>query len=139
MKMEVVLAIVVPILLAPVLVVALKRLFMWFTQQGIDLFLEHEYPVAYSRTLGATLAKLNVFAGLLIWYAVYGIRLCDLPMMGCAAAAIFVILLALWLSVVIVRRQLSVAGWEGAQVGLIAFAGGNLPFFLIVPTGLALT
>lgn len=136
--MEVVLAIVVPILLAPLLILALRHLFAWFIKQGIELFLDHDYPAVYSRSLGMSLAQLNVIAGVLIWYAIFGIGLCELPMLGCAAASIFGILLTLWLSIDLVRRRLHVEGWPAMQVGLIGFAGGNVPFFVTVPTMLVL-
>lgn len=88
--------------------------------------------------LGLSLAKANVTVICILWLAVFGSRWLEWPMLATAAIAIVGVLIALWISIEIVRHGLSVHGWNAVQIGLLSFAGGNLPLIICAATAMAI-
>jgi hypothetical protein len=119
-----------PIILAPALVMGLRHLFAWFLAEGVKLFLDTRLHRQEIVEPGLVLAKSNVIVIVLLWIAVLTSRWFDLPMLITSAAAILGVIIALWITIEIVRRNVGTHGWTAAQIGLLTFAGGNLPFIM---------
>lgn len=81
-----------------------------------------------------TMARVNVVVFVLIWLGVFTSRaILDQPIAVPAAVMIGGLLLGLWLTTGIARNHLKIGGWSSMQVGLLVFAGGNLPLLLLIP------
>lgn len=128
---------VVPIVLSPFLVHGLRYLFALFLREGVELFLDTRVTKKESLLLGMSLAKANVIVIVLLWLAVFGSRWLEFPMLATAAIAIVGVLIGLWISIEIVRHGLDVRGWTALQIGLLAFAGGNLPVIIFAAIAMA--
>jgi len=135
--LAVIIGYVAPLVLAPFLVHGVRRLFAWFLEEGVELFLNTSVTRHESMRLGLLLARSNVVVIVLLWLVVFSMQWLDMPMLAAAAVAIVGLIIALWISIEIVRHGLNTRGWTATQIGLLAFAGGNLPFILLGVTYMA--
>lgn len=128
----------VPVLLAPFGVMGLRYLFAIFVREGAEIFADVQIERSLSIGIGQFLAIFNVAIFVVTWWSVVGCDLLELSISAKAALAVGGVLLAMILTVMIVRDRVGVQGRPGILVGLLAFTGGNLPLFLLVPATLAL-
>lgn len=121
----------VPLVFAPLVVLGLKHLFALFVAEGAELFANVNLTRSDSRTLGALLAKLNVVVLLLAWLALWTCRCLGQDPLVVTAIGLAGLLLAMIVTMMIVRVNLEVEGRPLLLVGLLTFAGGNLPLILL--------
>jgi len=131
--------IAVPILLTPLGVLLLRPLFAIFLEEGAELFSDAEPRRSLCRAIGHYLAVFNVAIFVVAWCACCGCRLLEWPKVVGAAVAVVGVITALATTIHLVRKFLGLAGRPAILVGLMAFGGGNLPLFIIVPAIMALT
>ncbi len=85
------------------------------------------------------MAKINVVLLLVAWLALFTCQCLEQPALVNALVGIGGLAAALMMTVFIVRLNIEVQGHTLWMVGLIAFAGGNLPVCIKVATAMALT
>ncbi len=126
-----------PVLAAPLAVIGLRYLFALFLAEGVELFGKMTLAREDSLVLGTMMAKLNVAVLLVTWLALFT---CDRFGMSWLSMGIALtgMSAALLLTVGIVRTNLGVEGRTLAIVGMLAFAGGNLPIIIMVGSLLVL-
>lgn len=131
--MEIIL-LVAPILLAPFVVYFLSMLFPIFLREGAKLFTATDLPGKVSRKVGTDISMRCVIIFTLSWIAGYGCRLLDLNYVLTVGFAVGGVFLALLGTITLVKKKLAIRSWsDSALVGMITFAGGNLPLFVLVP------
>lgn len=121
----------IPIVLSPFLVHGLRHLFAWFLGEGVELFLQTRITGNESMRLGLLLARANVCVVVLLWLAIFATRWLEMLMLITASVTILGVLIGLWISIEIVRHGLQTRGWTATQIGMLTFAGGNLPFIIL--------
>lgn len=128
----------IPLLLAPVVIWSIRPLFSKFFSQAAQLLMDVDCAPEQAQAVGMTMAKVNGIVFMLMWLGVFTCLTLELPIAVGAAIVIVALLVALWLTTGIARKHLRSGGWESAQVGLVSFAGGNLPMLLLIPLALVL-
>ncbi len=125
---------VVPGVLAPLVVMALRPLFAIFLREGLELFTDVTLESGLVSGIGRVIAKVNVLILLFAWWAAHTCYVVDgKQMLMPAIVAMCGVVLALVVTVQMVRNRVGVVGQPSMLVGLLTFAGGNLPIFLLVP------
>lgn len=128
----------VPVLAAPPAAIWLRHLFSVFVREGAHLFGGIDLPSVYATSIGARLAKVNVAILLGTWIVVFTCDCMDVSALIQGAIAVVGVLGALFATTSLLRWNLGVRGWVGWRMGMLSFAGGNLPIFLLVVAILAL-
>ncbi len=126
----------IPILLGPILVVSLRPLFVQFLKQGVELFADEPMAESLTRETAHRLAWMNVLVLVATWTVSFGCMAFIAPTSLAALPAVAGILGALVLTIRSIERHVALHSYRAALVGLLAFTGGNLPIFLIVPAAL---
>ncbi len=129
----------VPIVAAPPAAIWLRHLFSMFVQEGAQLFGGLHLPGVYASSIGARLAKINVAILLATWIVVFSCHCADVAYVTLGAVAVAGVLGALITTTGLLRWNLGVKGWVSWRMGMLSFAGGNLPIFLLVAAILALS
>jgi hypothetical protein len=123
----------VPIIIAPLLVLALKPLYAIFLREGAELFtdinLKHELSVGIAHYL----AVANVTAMVVIWIVAFACKVNGASLMQCALIILAGLAVAMAITVFIVRMRVGLVGRPAVLVGLLVFTGGNLPIFVVIP------
>lgn len=133
MVMKIVLFIA-PVILSPAVVAVLQLLFPTFLKEGAKLFTAIDLPGSLARKVGMDIAVRCVGIFVLCWIAGYGCRLLEWNYLLTVGFAIGGVMLALLGTIMLVRKRLAIRSWSDAVlVGLVAFAGGNLPLFVLIP------
>ncbi len=127
-----------PVLAAPPAVIGLRYLFALFLSEGVELFGNMTLAREDTLVLGTMMAKLNVAVLLMTWLALFTCDRFGLSPWLSMGIALTGMSAALLLTVGIVRTNLGVAGRTLAIVGMLAFAGGNLPIIIMVGSLLVL-
>ena len=127
-----------PVLAAPPAVIGLRYLFAMFLSEGVELFGNMTLAREDSLVLGTMMAKLNVAVLLVTWLALFTCDRFGLWPWLSMGIALTGMSAALLLTVGIVRTNLGVEGRTLAIVGMLAFAGGNLPIIIMVGSLLVL-
>ncbi len=123
---------VLPVIGAPVVVIAQRRLFSIFFTEGVDILGNIAMARKDALLAGALLAKLNVLVLLVAWLALFTCRCFDQPVMLLAALALAGILGAITVTTLIVHTNVRRLDTKTAiMVGLIVFTGGNLPLIVV--------
>ena len=123
---------VVPVIGAPLIVIAQRRLFCIFFTEGVDVLGNITMARKDALLAGALLAKLNVLVLLVAWLALFTGRCFDQPVMLLAAIALAGILGAITVTTLIVHTNVRRLDTKTVvMVGLIVFTGGNLPLIVI--------
>ena len=128
-----------PVLAAPFAAWGLRHTFRFFLEEGAELFGGLVLGRADAVSVGSLMAKINVVLLLVAWLALFTCQCLDQPAVLNALVGIAGLAAALMMTVFIVRMNIEVQGHTLWMVGLIAFAGGNLPIFIVVATVMALT
>jgi hypothetical protein len=131
--------IAVPVFLAPVGVLLLRPLFAIFLRLGADLFTDVDARPSLCKAIGHYLAVFNVAIFIVTWSACWGCRFLEWPKIVCGGIGTLGVLIALAVTVHLVRKFLDLRETLAVLVGLVAFGGGNLPLIILVPTIMALT
>lgn len=129
----------VPVVAAPPAAIWLRHLFSIFVREGAQLFGGLDLPGVYATSIGARLAKVNVAILLGTWIVIFTCVCQDVPFMILGGIAVVGVLGALIATTSLLRWNLGVKGWVAWRMGMLSFAGGNLPIFLIVAAILALS
>ncbi len=127
-----------PVLAAPVAAWWLRHTFRFFLQEGAELFGGLVLGRADAVSVGSLMAKINVVILLVAWLALFTCQCLDQPAVLNALVGIGGLVAALLMTIFIVRMNIEVQGPTLWLVGLIAFAGGNLPVFIVVAMAMAL-
>ena len=90
-------------------------------------------------SVGARTAKVNVGILLVSWIVVFSCHWANVAHLALGAIAVVGFLGALIATTSLLRWNLGVKGWVAWRMGMLSFAGGNLPIFLIVAAILALS
>ncbi len=122
----------VPVVAAPFVVFGLRRLFAIFVAEGAELFSNIKLSREDALEVGGLIAKFNVGALLLTWLGFFALHVFDQPILLRTAVALAGILAALALTILIIRTNLQVRGRTLAIIGVMAFAGGNLPLIVVM-------
>ena len=125
--------IAVPIALSPLVVRCLRPLFGLFLREGTELFTDVNLERALSVRIGHLLAITNVVVFVLAWSTVVGCAWLKWPPLAGGLLAALGVVIALGFTIWSVRNRVGIVGQEMVLVGLVAFAGGNLPLIVIVP------
>ena len=128
-----------PVLAAPFAAWGLRHTFRFFLEEGTELFGGLVLGRADAVSVGSLMAKINVVLLLVAWLALFTCQCFYQSGMLVALVGIGGLAAALMMTVFIVRLNIEVQGPKLWMVGLIAFAGGNLPIFIVVATAMALT
>jgi hypothetical protein len=129
---------VIPVVLAPLVVLGLRRLFAVFLVESVDLFGYGTLDRKDALVLGALTAKLNVVVLLVAWLGLYTCLCFHQSNTLLMAIALGGVLSAILVTTLIVRANLRLAGRTLLIVGLLVFAGGNLPLIVIAAVTMAI-
>ena len=128
----------VPVVVALPASIYLRHLFSVFIREGAQLFGGLDLPGVYATSIGARLAKVNVAILLGTWIAVFICVCQDVGFLILGSIAVVGVLGALIATTSLLRWNLGVQGWVAWRMGMLSFAGGNLPIFIVVIAILAL-
>ena len=134
----VVIGFAIPVVAAPLAVLCLRHLFALFVREGAQLFGGIGLPGVYADSIGSRLAKINVGVLLATWIVVFTCECLEVSPLIRGGVAIAGVLGGLVATTYLLRWNLGVRGWVSWRMGMLSFAGGNLPIFMIVPAILAL-
>ena len=121
-----------PVLLAPVAVLILRRLFALFLTEGTELFGDFSLDPEEAASVGALMAKFNVLVLLLAWLGVFTCMCFHQPHFLLLGIALTGVTSAIVISMMIVKSNLQMDSGALMMVGILAFAGGNLPIIVLV-------
>ncbi len=122
---------------APFAAWGLRHTFRFFLEEGAELFGGLVLGRADAVSVGLLMAKINVVLLLVAWLVLFTCQCFNQPDLLSALVGIVGLAAALMMTVFIVRLNIEVQGPQLWMVGLIAFAGGNLPIFIVVATAMA--
>jgi hypothetical protein len=129
---------VLPVISAPLVVIAQRRLFCIFFTEGVDLLGNIAVARKDALMAGALMAKLNVLVLLVAWLALFTCRCFDQPVLLLASIALSGILGAITVTTLLVHTNVRRLNANTVIiVGLIVFAGGNLPLIVVTATLMA--
>ncbi len=126
----------IPVLLSPLAVLGLRRLFSVFLLEGVELFSTLPLEVEDARNLGSLMAKLNVIVLLFAWLILYTCEYFDQNAWIVTGIGLSGLAGAMLITVMTVKSNIEIEGRTLWAVSLLAFTGGNLP--IIVITGVLL-
>lgn len=128
----------IPVVAAAPIAMGLRHLFSLFVREGAQLFGGIDLPSVYADSIGSRLAKTNVGILLATWIVVFTCENLAVSPLIRGGVAIAGVLGALVATTSLLRWNLGVHGWVSWRMGMLSFAGGNLPIFMIVVAILAL-
>lgn len=128
----------IPVVAAPLAVMCLRHLFSLFVREGAQLFGGIDLPGVYADSIGSRLAKINVGVLLATWIVVFTCECLEVSPLIRGGIAIAGVLGGLVATTYLLRWNLGVRGWVSWRMGMLSFAGGNLPIFMIIAAILAL-
>ncbi len=98
------------------------------------MFTATDLPRKVARKVGTDITLRCVIIFTLSWVAGFGCRLMGFDYMVTVGFAVGGVFLALLLTITQVKKKLTIRSWgDSALVGMITFAGGNLPLFVLIP------
>lgn len=130
-----IIAVLAPVLAAPFL----RHLFAMFLRQSAELFSNVALERSATLTIGSRMALNSglIFATSVLLFV--GCMTLNVPWELTAAVTVIGILSALAVCILIIRASLDVDPLPAGAIGLVSFAGGNLPFILVYPAALGLS
>ncbi len=127
-----------PVIAAPPAAICLRHLFSVFVREGAHLFAGLRLPGVYAISIGSRLAKINVAILLGTGIVIFSCHCADVGHLILGGVAVVGVLGALIATTGLLRWNLGVKGWVAWRMGMLSFAGGNLPIFLLVAAILGL-
>jgi hypothetical protein len=128
-----VLCLTAPLAVTPLIILLSRHLFAKFVREAAGLFVGVEMHKDWAITLGTPIAIANAIVFTLAWWAVVGLSAMKLTGFSLAAPFIIGLVLAMLLTYVFVKDKLHLQSGPSCLVGLLTFAGGNLPVILLMP------
>ena len=128
----------VPLLLAPLAVLGLRRLFAIFLTEGVELFSTLTLSSSDARTLGSLLAKLNVVVMLFAWIILYTCHCFQRDLLLVTGIGLAGLAGAMLITAMTIKSNLEITGRTLWMVTLLTFTGGNLPIIVTIGALLAL-
>ncbi|MEE8155632.1 MAG: hypothetical protein V3T53_11825, partial [Phycisphaerales bacterium] len=117
----------IPVVAAPLAVLCLRHLFALFVREGAQLFGGIGLPGVYADSIGSRLAKINVAVLLATWIVVFTCECYAASPLIWGGVAVAGVLGGLVATTYLLRWNLGVHGWVSWRMGMLSFAGGNLP------------
>jgi hypothetical protein len=133
-----ILAIAAPIVLAPLIAWATRRLFGLFLREGAELFVGMDLHRGQTDIAGTSIAINNVIIFALAWWGAVALGATGQSMFLIVAPFIAAVPLGVWVASLPVKSHLHIERGDAWLVALLAFAGGNLPLILLMPVILSL-
>ncbi len=128
-----------PLLIAPLVVLAMQMLVANFLVTVAKLIIDMDLPGSIARRVGTDISMRCVITYLLCWWAGWGCYMLEWPLELTLAFCIGGMVLALGGTILMVRKKLAIRNrMDASLVGLLTFGGGNLPLIVIVALGLYL-
>jgi hypothetical protein len=125
----------ISIVAAPVVVFAQRRLFSLFLAEGAELLGDVTIAKQVTLPVGALMAKLNALVLLVAWLGLFTCRCFDVSWTVRLPIALAGVAVAILITTVIVHNTVRrLNGGTTMIVGLIVFAGGNLPLIVVAAT-----
>ncbi len=128
----------VPVLLAPVAILGLRRLFAIFLTEGVELFSTLTLTSDDARTLGSLMAKFNVIVMLSAWLILYTCSCFEVDSLLVTGIGLAGLAGAMFITAMTIKSNLEIEGKALWMVTLLAFTGGNLPIIVTIGVLLAL-
>ncbi len=128
-----------PLLLLPLMALGLRPLFDLFLREGVEVFGQFPLRKGVSVAVARAIAMVNAAIFAATWIAAFGCHFLGAPQVVSAALPAVGVVAALVVTIRTISDQLGIGGHRAWLVGLLAWAGGNLPIFLVVPAALALS
>ena len=122
-----------PLAVAPLAVMGMRHLFAIFVREAAELFLDLDMHKAWAITLGTDIAVVNMVVFAVAWGATIGLASLHLSAFIVISPFLAAVLLALWFTRSMVKSRLRLQPGDAWMVGLLAFAGGNLPLIITIP------
>lgn len=123
-----------PLAAAPLTVWFSRPLFARFVREGADLFVGLSMHKEWALTLATPIAIANAIVFSLAWWAAVGISTIEqATAFSIAAPFIIGLLFAMLVTYVFIKDKLRLPTTDAWLVGLLAFAGGNLPVIIAMP------
>ena len=121
-----------PVIALPFVVLAQRRLFAIFLLEGVELLGDMTIARKDALSLGSLLAKLDALVLLVAWLALFTCRYFDQPVLLLSAIALSGVAGAIVVTTVIVHTNIRRLDTRTVMmVGMIVFAGGNLPLIVV--------
>lgn len=133
-----VIALAAPLVLSPLIVLGTRPLFAKFLREGAELFSGAMPHRELAHDAASTIALINVVLFTLAWWGAVGLRTAELSMITVVVPFLAALPLGLYLTRVEVKARLHLLPKDSWLVGLLTFAGGNLPLILTTPVILML-
>jgi hypothetical protein len=128
-----------PVIAAPVVALVLRRFFALFYAEGVDLLGNITIEKKDARALGALMAKLNVVVLLVAWLSLFTCHCFGQSAWLLAAIALAGITIAVVITTLLVHTNVRrLKARTVVFVGLLVFAGGNLPLIVVTAALMAL-
>jgi hypothetical protein len=128
-----ILCLAAPIAAAPLLVIGSRHLFANFVRETAAIFHGLDMHRAWAMTLGTDVAIINILIFALGWWGAVALSSLNQSAFLVAMPFILALLLALWITRGMIKARLKLPSKQSWLVGLISFAGGNLPLILGIP------
>ena len=121
----------VPVLLAPLAILGMRKLFTIFLSEAMELFSTVTLGNEDARTLGSLMAKLNVMVLLFAWLILFTCEHFNLSTWIVTGIGLGGLACAMLITFITVKSNLEIEGRELLGVSLLTFTGGNLPIIVI--------
>jgi len=132
---------IVYLIIAPsiplVAALVLRHLFAAFLRQSMECFTGTSLQKAFSLTIGTRMAVTNGLIFCLATLMFAGCTFLKLPWLLTAAPGVVGVVAALIATIRITRETLAINVLAAGVVGLVCFAGGNLPLIVLFPAALS--
>jgi hypothetical protein len=122
-----------PLAAAPLLVMLSRHLFSTFVREAAELFLGMQMHREQRMALGTDLAVINAIIFSIAWMTAVALHACHLSSFIVVAPFLLAMLAALYFTSSMVRGRMKLPSRDAYLVGLLSFAGGNLPLIVIIP------
>jgi len=131
--LSLIIAVAVPVALSPLIVLGTRHLFAMFLREGAELFSSAIPHRELALGTATTIAIPNATLFTLAWWVAVGLSAAQLSMFVVVVPFLVVLPLGLLLTRIEVKARLHLAPSDAWLVGLLTFAGGNLPLILAMP------
>lgn len=130
---QLVVSLAAPLIATPLLVFCCRHLFTVFLREGSSLFVGLDMAKPWAAGIGQTMAVINGILFTFAWWATASFSYIQLSAFIVALPFVAAVLLGLTTTSLYVKSQMRLAPMDAWMVGLLSFAGGNLPMIVIIP------
>ena len=122
-----------PLVAAPLLMYCCRHLFTIFLREGAGLFVGLDMQKPWASGIGQTLAVINGLLFTFAWWATASFSYMGMTAFVVALPFVAAVLLGLMITSFYVKSQMRLAQMDAWMIGMLSFAGGNLPLVMIIP------